>query len=78
MAKDEGINIDLESLHVIAKKADGALRDALGLLDQAIAFCGTDIEHDELLKALNVVSTDRMFQFMDDGANRRTPAPDWN
>lgn len=65
VAEDEGINIDLESLHVIAKKADGALRDALGLLDQAIAFCGTDIDHDELLRALNVVSTDRMFQFMD-------------
>lgn len=62
---DEGIKIDDESLHVIAKKADGALRDALGLLDQAIAFCGNDIEHEELLQALNVVSTERMFQFME-------------
>lgn len=62
---EEGINVDSESLHVIAKKADGALRDALGLLDQAIAFCGSDIEHEELLQALNVVSTDRMFQFME-------------
>lgn len=65
VAKDEGINIDDESLHVIAKKADGALRDALGLMDQAIAFCGSDIQHDELLRALNVVSTERMFDFMD-------------
>lgn len=65
VAEEEGISIDHESLHVIAKKADGALRDALGLLDQSIAFCGTDIEHEELLRALNVVSTDRMFQFMD-------------
>ncbi|MFH5884546.1 DNA polymerase III subunit gamma/tau [Halalkalibaculum sp. DA3122] len=65
VAEDEGITIDLESLHVIAKKADGALRDALGLLDQAIAFCGTDIDHEELLRALNVVSTDRMFQLME-------------
>ena len=64
VARDEGIHIDEESLHVIAKKADGALRDALGLMDQAIAFCGTDIAHEELLKALNVVSTDRMFEFM--------------
>ncbi|MDZ7716309.1 MAG: DNA polymerase III subunit gamma/tau [Balneolaceae bacterium] len=64
VAKDEGIKIDNESLHVIAKKADGALRDALGLMDQAIAFCGTDIQHEELLRALNVVSTERMFQFM--------------
>ncbi|WP_445665437.1 DNA polymerase III subunit gamma/tau [Fodinibius sp. AD559] len=64
VAENEGINIDEESLHVIAKKADGALRDALGLMDQAIAFCGNNIEHEELLRALNVVSTERMFEFM--------------
>lgn len=65
VAGEEQIKIDNESLHVIAKKADGALRDALGLMDQAIAFCGTDIQHEELLRALNVVSTDRMFEFME-------------
>ena len=65
IADDEDVKIDDESLHVIAKKADGALRDALGLMDQAIAFCGTDINHEELLRALNVVSTERMFQFME-------------
>ncbi|MDX1617527.1 MAG: DNA polymerase III subunit gamma/tau [Balneolaceae bacterium] len=65
VAREESINVDVESLHVIAKKADGALRDALGLMDQAIAFCGSDIQHEELLRALNVVSTDRMFQFME-------------
>jgi len=65
VANHEKIDIDNESLHVIAKKADGAMRDALGLLDQAIAFCGSDIQYEELLKALNVVSTERMFEFMD-------------
>src|SRR5699024_6495711 len=64
VADDENISIDNESLHVIAKKADGALRDALGLLDQAIAFCGSDIQHEQLLRALNVVSSERMFEFM--------------
>ena len=64
ITRDEGIAIDHESLHVIAKKADGALRDALGLLDQAIAFCGDNIQHDELLKALNIVGSDRLFEFM--------------
>lgn len=62
---DEQIAIDEESLHVIAKKADGALRDALGLMDQAIAFCGSTITHNELLQALNVVGTDRLFEFME-------------
>jgi len=65
IANEEDITIDEESLHVIAKKADGALRDALGLMDQAIAFCGTNISNDELLRALNVVSTDRMFAVME-------------
>ncbi len=64
ICKKEDILIDEESLHVIAKKADGALRDALGLMDQAIAFCGNDIHHDELIKALNVVGADQLFQFI--------------
>lgn len=65
VANDQDITIDEDSLHVIAKKADGALRDALGLMDQAIAFCGKEIAHEELLQALNVVSTERMFEFME-------------
>jgi len=64
ICKKEGITIDDESLHVIAKKADGALRDALGLMDQAIAFCGDDIRHKELIEALNVVGTDQLFTFI--------------
>lgn len=59
----EGIVIDKESLHTIAKKADGALRDALGLMDQAIAFCGTNIEYRQLIEALNVVGNDQLFEF---------------
>lgn len=64
ISKKEGISIDEESLHVIAKKADGALRDALGLMDQAIAFCGDDIHHNELIEALNVVGVDQLFTFI--------------
>lgn len=62
ISADENITIDTESLHVIAKKADGALRDALGLMDQAIAFCGNTITLSDLLHALNVVGTDRLFE----------------
>jgi DNA polymerase-3 subunit gamma/tau len=63
ISEKESIKIDDESLHTIAKKADGALRDALGLMDQAIAFCGTDIRYDELVKALNVIGNDDLFEF---------------
>ncbi|TVQ16083.1 MAG: DNA polymerase III subunit gamma/tau, partial [Balneolaceae bacterium] len=61
IAVAEQISIDEESLHVVARKADGALRDALGILDQVIAFCGTDIRHEDVLKALNVVGADILF-----------------
>ena len=71
---DEGISIDHESLHVIAKKADGALRDALSLLDQAIAFCGDNITHKAVLKTLNVVGSDRLFEFMNCVTRRDTSA----
>ena len=66
----EAIKIDEESLHTIARKADGALRDALGLMDQAIAFCGTDIQYNELTQALNVVGNDELFEFTKSVANR--------
>ena len=61
----ENITIDDASLHHIARKADGALRDGLGLLDQVIAFCGTTIGIDAMSKALNIVSADRLFETMD-------------
>jgi len=61
---EEGITADDESLHVIAAKADGALRDALSLMDQAIAFCGTTITHEALTRALNIVGVDTLFTIL--------------
>lgn len=66
----EQITIDKESLHTIARKADGALRDALGLMDQAIAFCGLKIEYAQLTEALNVVGNDQLFEFTQSVADR--------
>jgi DNA polymerase-3 subunit gamma/tau len=57
----ESIAIDEGSLHQIARKSDGSLRDALGLLDQAIALCGTDIQAMELMASLNMIGSDRLF-----------------
>lgn len=65
VCENEGITIDDESLHVIAKKADGALRDALGLMDQAIAFCGNEITYSQITQALNIVGNDELFEFTD-------------
>jgi DNA polymerase-3 subunit gamma/tau len=65
ICSEEKIKIDDASLHLIARKADGALRDALSLMDQAIAFCGDDIAYEKLLGALNAISNDRLFSLME-------------
>ena len=65
IAGKEGINIDDESLHVIAQKADGAMRDALTIFDQTVAFCGTDVKYEEVLKNLNVLDYDYSFNLVD-------------
>lgn len=70
VCEKEGISIDDESLHVIAKKADGALRDALGLMDQAIAFCGNEITYSQITQALNIVGNDQLFEFTDAVSNQ--------
>src|SRR5574344_2716351 len=62
IAGKEGVNIDDESLHVIAQKADGAMRDALTIFDPTVAFCGTDVRYEEVLKNLNVLDYDYSFR----------------
>ena len=66
IATKEGITVDDESLHVIAHKADGAMRDALTIFDQTVAFCGTDIKYQDVLKNLNVLDYEHCFMLMED------------
>lgn len=61
IAAKENITVDEESLHVIALKADGAMRDALTIFDQTIAFCGTDIKYADVIRNLNVLDYDYCF-----------------
>ncbi|GAB5537568.1 MAG: hypothetical protein Rubg2KO_38170 [Rubricoccaceae bacterium] len=61
----EGVQADEESLVLIARKGDGALRDALSLFDQAISLCGTKLEAPALREALGVVDTDLYFATTD-------------
>ena len=65
IAKQEGVKIDLESLHVIAHKADGAMRDALTLFDQCVAFCGTEIEYASVIRNLNVLDHEYYFNIIE-------------
>ena len=60
---NENITIDPESIHIIAKKADGSMRDALSLLDQSISFCGNEIKYELLVKALGLIEQNLFFDF---------------
>ena len=66
IATKEGITIDDESLHVIASKADGAMRDALTIFDQTVAFCGTDVHYEDVIRNLNVLDYEYSFRMVDD------------
>ena len=61
--KEEGISFDPESINAIAKKADGSMRDGLSLLDQAISFCGKEINYDGVVKALGLITNELYFEF---------------
>lgn len=71
VADSEGITYDERALAVIAEKADGGMRDALSIFDQAASFCGGDITYDKVIEDLNVLDADNYFAIIDHSlANR--------
>lgn len=65
IAKSENINIDDKSLTLIAKKADGALRDAQSIFDQVISFSGNKVDSSELEKIFNLIDLEIYFELSD-------------
>ncbi len=65
VAATEGISADVPSLNVIAKKADGAMRDALSIFDQVAASSGGDITYDKTIESLNVLDYDYYFKLVE-------------
>lgn len=61
IADNEKIKIDDQSLTLIAKKADGALRDAQSLFDQVISFCGNDVKSNDIFLMLNLINEEIYF-----------------
>ncbi len=60
---EEKIEIDDESLHIIARKAEGSMRDSQSLLDQAISFCGSKIAVKDIIDILGVIDWEIFFNF---------------
>jgi DNA polymerase III subunit gamma/tau len=65
ISSKEGITIDDEALLVVAKKADGSMRDAQSIFDQVVAFTGKEVDTNRVREALNLIDTDFFFEVTD-------------
>ena len=65
LCEKEGISIDDESLRLIANKGDGSMRDSESILDQIIAFAGTDVRAEDTASMLGIIGQDLFFQVTD-------------
>ena len=65
VAEKEGITVEEEALAVIAEKADGGMRDALSIFDQAASFCQGNITYQKVIEDLNVLDAENYFQIVD-------------
>ncbi|HRP38586.1 MAG TPA: DNA polymerase III subunit gamma/tau [Chitinophagales bacterium] len=61
----ENIPFDEDTLHIIAQKADGGMRDALSMLDRLVSFGGGKLAYSEVLENLNVLDYDYFFKVTD-------------
>lgn len=65
VARNEGIECEEEALALIAEKADGGMRDALSIFDQAAAYCQGKITCRKVTEDLNVLDTENYFNIID-------------
>lgn len=65
VAESEGITYEEQALNVIAEKADGGMRDALSIFDQAASFCQGNITYQKVIEDLNVLDADNYFKIID-------------
>ena len=65
VAEKEGIQYEEQALAVIAEKADGGMRDALSIFDQAASFCQGNITYQKVIEDLNVLDSDNYFRLID-------------
>ncbi len=65
IAEAEGIKITDRGLSMIARAAEGSMRDSQSLLDQAVSYSGMEIKDDDLQATLGTVAQERLLQFAD-------------
>ena len=62
VAEKEGVNAESEALHMIAEKADGALRDALSLFDRMVSFSGNELTYEQVVNVLDILDYSYFFR----------------
>ena len=62
--KEEGLAYEINALYLIAKAANGSMRDALSILDQGIAYCGGTIEEASIKRMLGAIDQSYLFNLM--------------
>lgn len=65
VAAKEGYTYEEEAIAVIAEKADGGMRDALSIFDQAASFCQGNITYEKVIEDLNVLDTENYFKIVE-------------
>ncbi|GAB4164836.1 MAG: hypothetical protein Tsb0033_26430 [Winogradskyella sp.] len=65
IAEEQGINAEDDALHIIAQKADGAMRDALSIFDRVVSFSGKNLTRQAVTENLNVLDYETYFQSTD-------------
>ena len=65
IAENQGINAEEDALHIIAQKADGAMRDALSIFDRVVSFSGSELTRKAVTENLNVLDYDTYFEATD-------------
>jgi DNA polymerase-3 subunit gamma/tau len=74
IAGKEGVEAEQDALHIIAQKADGALRDALSMFDQIVSYSGNKLTYKAVIDNLNILDYDYYFKVADHIVNANIPA----
>jgi len=73
VARSQGITFEDDALHIIAQKADGAMRDALSIFDRVVSYCGTNLTRQAVTENLNVLDYEYYIKVTDLILTNRIP-----
>jgi DNA polymerase III subunit gamma/tau len=73
IAKNQGVTFEEDALHIIAQKADGAMRDALSIFDRVVSYCGNNLTRQAVTENLNVLDYETYIKVTDLILNNNIP-----